>query len=52
MSLKDIINKTLSQWMKGTGPESDIVIGSRVRLARNLSDVPFPQIADDEQKGM
>jgi len=51
MSLKDIINKTLSQWMKGTGPESDIVIGSRVRLARNLSDVPFPQIADDEQKG-
>lgn len=50
MSLRDIINKKLSQWMKGTGAESDIVLGSRVRLARNLSGVPFPSIADDEQK--
>jgi len=50
VSLKDIINKTLSQWMKGTGPERDIVIGSRVRLARNLSGVPFPSIADEEHK--
>ncbi|MBO2522021.1 MAG: protein arginine kinase [Clostridia bacterium] len=50
MSLKDLINKTLSQWMKGTGPERDIVIGSRVRLARNLAGVPFPSIADDEHK--
>ena len=32
MSLKDIIGKALSQWMKGTGKESDIVLGSRVRL--------------------
>lgn len=50
MSLKDIINKRLSEWMKGTGPERDIVIGSRVRLARNLSGVAFPSVADDEQK--
>lgn len=50
MSLKDIISKTLSQWMKGTGPESDIVLGSRVRFARNLAGVPFPAAADDEQR--
>lgn len=50
MSLKDIISKTLSEWMKGTGPERDVVLGSRVRLARNLSRVPFPSVADDDQK--
>lgn len=50
MSLKDIINKTLSEWMKGTGPESDIVIGSRVRLARNLFQNPFPSIADRDAR--
>lgn len=50
MSLKDIIGKTLSQWMKGTGPETDIVLGSRVRLARNLTGVPFPAAASDEQR--
>lgn len=49
MSLRDIINKTLSEWMKGTGPERDIVLGSRVRLARNLAGVPFPAIAGEER---
>jgi protein arginine kinase len=29
------------EWLKGTGPESDIVISSRIRLARNLSEFPF-----------
>lgn len=29
------------EWLKGTGPESDIVISSRIRLARNLSEYPF-----------
>lgn len=28
-------------WLRGTGPESDIVISSRIRLARNLADFPF-----------
>lgn len=50
MSLRDIFSKALSQWMRGTGAESDIVIGSRVRLARNLTGVAFPSVADDEQK--
>lgn len=29
------------QWLRGSGPESDIVISSRIRLARNLADFPF-----------
>ena len=31
----------LSQWLQGEGPENDIVISSRIRLARNLSGFPF-----------
>ncbi|MEM1225187.1 MAG: protein arginine kinase [Planctomycetota bacterium] len=29
------------EWLRGTGPESDIVISSRIRLARNLAGFPF-----------
>ncbi len=36
-------------WMCGGGPESDIVVSSRVRLARNVRGVPFPQRADAQQ---
>lgn len=39
-----------SKWMEGTGPESDVVISSRVRLARNLKDLPFPSLASDSQR--
>ncbi|MFO8059134.1 MAG: protein arginine kinase, partial [Bacillota bacterium] len=34
--------RQLSSWMSGEGAASDIVISSRVRLARNLDSVPFP----------
>jgi protein arginine kinase len=49
MSLKDIIGRALSNWMKSTGPEFDIVLSSRVRLARNLEQIPFPAVADEIQ---
>jgi protein arginine kinase len=35
--------------MVGEGPECDIVLSSRVRLARNLAGVPFPHTAGPEQ---
>ncbi len=38
-----------SQWMDGSGPESDIVLSSRIRLARNLVGVPFPHRMNDDQ---
>jgi len=39
----------LSDWMKGEGPESDIVISSRIRIARNLQSYPFPMLATNQQ---
>ena len=36
-------------WMNGSGPDGDIVLSSRIRLARNLSGVPFPGRASQEQ---
>lgn len=35
--------------MDGVGPDSDIVLSSRVRLARNLLATPFPHRMDDAQ---
>jgi protein arginine kinase len=37
----DALAKTSGEWLRGSGPQSDIVISSRVRLARNLADFPF-----------
>jgi len=35
--------------MQGDGPESDVVISSRVRLARNVAAIPFPHLMDAGQ---
>lgn len=35
--------------MKKHGLEGDIVLGTRVRLARNFAKIPFPAIADRDQ---
>ncbi|MFZ0369407.1 MAG: protein arginine kinase [Halobacillus sp.] len=48
MSLQQFMNEALSPWMKQDGPDSDIVLSSRIRLARNFSSSPFPLIASDE----
>ncbi len=38
--LDDLLKQT-SEWLKGSGPLSEIVLSSRVRLARNLERFPF-----------
>ena len=38
-----------SPWLDGQGPHSDLVVSTRVRLARNLANVPFTHRARDEQ---
>jgi len=43
-------SEIVSKWMEGTGPDADIVISSRVRLARNIRKMPFPPLASDEQR--
>ncbi|GJQ60535.1 MAG: protein arginine kinase [Candidatus Scalindua sp. AMX11] len=40
MEIKDLSDKT-GEWLRGTGKESDIVISSRIRLARNVTGFPF-----------
>lgn len=37
----DDLSGRCGEWLKGSGPESDIVMSSRIRLARNLADYPF-----------
>jgi len=39
------------EWLKGQGPESDIVVSSRIRLARNLTDYPFISKATELDRG-
>ena len=50
--MKDITNiyKKVSDWMDGSGPMSDIVISSRIRLARNVAGFLFFSHADKEQQ--
>ena len=49
MKLDDLINHTC-EWLRGTGPNSDIVISSRIRMARNLNKLPFPHRANKKQQ--
>jgi len=35
-----------ADWIHGKGPFSDVVISSRIRLARNLENIPFPARAN------
>jgi len=48
MKLDDYIHNT-AQWLKGVGAHSDIVMSSRIRLARNLTTKPFPSKANKKE---
>lgn len=45
MTLNDFIEEGISPWMRDEGPDNDIVLSSRIRLARNFAGIPFPTIA-------
>lgn len=49
MERRSFAKHALSEWMSDDGPDSDIVISSRVRIARNLSGHPFPMLATNQQ---
>ena len=36
----------VGKWLAATGPEADVVLSTRVRLARNLADMPFTHRAE------
>jgi len=40
MKLSDLTSQA-GEWLRGNGPMSEIVISSRIRLARNISGFPF-----------
>lgn len=40
------------EWLRGDGPEADIVTSTRVRLARNSANHPFPTVATLEEKSI
>ncbi|NLB53982.1 MAG: protein arginine kinase [Syntrophomonadaceae bacterium] len=47
---EDILNNNYVYWMEAKeGSNSDIVISSRVRLARNLNNLPFPHLLNEEK---
>ena len=40
--LKNLIENTASPWTMGDGTDSDVVLCTRIRLARNFAQYPFP----------
>ena len=49
MSIKNLLTDYHLSWLDDTGNERDIVLSSRVRLARNFQQIPFPNRADFSQ---
>lgn len=49
MSLERFINQAISSWMSAEGPDSDIVLSSRIRLARNIKQYKFPTLFSNEE---
>ncbi len=37
-------------WYDNIGPENDVAVSTRIRLARNISGVPFPSIMNEQQR--
>lgn len=53
LSLERFINQAVSSWMSAEGPDSDIVMSSRIRLARNFNEFTFPTLFSfDEANGV
>lgn len=50
MKLADLTHSA-GEWLRGAGPMHDVVISSRVRLARNLAGTPFlSRCTEDQQR--
>ena len=47
----DELLKHTSEWLRGVGPGSEIVMSSRIRLARNLEKLPFATRATKTSQG-
>jgi len=50
LSFLDDISGKPAPWLSGEGPDSFAVLSSRIRLARNVADFPFPSTADIDSR--
>lgn len=48
MSLTDFLTPAVSPWTLGSGKDHDVVLSSRIRLARNFKAQPFPARQNQE----
>ena len=48
MEFPNLNRQALSEWIEGNGPYQDVVCSSRIRLARNLKEFPFPRRLNGE----
>ena len=46
----DTLMQSSGEWLRGTGVDHDIVVSTRIRLARNLAAFPFSNRASAHQK--
>jgi protein arginine kinase len=46
----EIGKNATGEWLSGKGPESDVVMSTRIRLARNVSEFPFLTRIEERQK--
>jgi len=49
MALEDLLRAERLPWFAAGGQDADVVLSSRVRLARNLLRLPFPGRANEDQ---
>ena len=49
MPKEDLFTNHELSWLNDSGSDSDVVLSSRVRLARNFRQIPFPNRANFEQ---
>ncbi len=50
MTTVDKYLKHPAEWLHGRGPEGDVVVSSRIRLARNFSGYPFGERLSTRQQ--
>lgn len=49
MPWNKLVTSPVSKWMEEGGPQSEVVLSSRIRLARNVEGLPFPHRMSDAQ---
>ena len=42
MAVNELLRSSSLSWLAASGKDSDVVLSSRVRLARNFREIPFP----------